>query len=144
MNRKIRRIGGILFVTAALVFLLMQVIPPHSYTNPPVVNEPSWDSPETRALAKRACFDCHSNETVWPWYAYVAPVKWLILYDVKEGREAVNFSEWSKGDMGGKYAARLVLNGKMPLPQYLLMHPEARLTETEKERLAQGLEASMQ
>ena len=55
------------------------------HVNPPVGAEPSWDSPETRALARQACFDCHSNETEWPAYSTVAPVSWLIQHDVSEG-----------------------------------------------------------
>ena len=49
----------------------------HSHTNPPVTKEPAWNSPDTRALVQRACFDCHSNQTTWPWYSHVAPVSWL-------------------------------------------------------------------
>ncbi len=66
-----------------------------SHSNPPVVAEPAWDSPATRALAVQACFDCHSNETEWPWYSRVAPMSWLVEADVKKGRAALNFSEWT-------------------------------------------------
>src|SRR6478735_10619944 len=77
----------------------------HAHTNPPVRLEPAWDSPQTRELAARACFDCHSNLTKWPWYSNVAPVSWLIQRDVDGGRAALNFSEWNKpqdgaGDIG--------------------------------------------
>ncbi len=81
-----------------LVLLLIQLIPVDK-SNPPVVSEPTWDSPQTRALAKDACFDCHSNETVWPWYAKIAPSSWLLAQDVDEGRSALNFSEWGQGEM---------------------------------------------
>lgn len=63
------------------------------HSNPPVVAEPKWDAPQTRSLAARACFDCHSNETVWPWYSNFAPISWLVQRDVDEGRRALNFSE---------------------------------------------------
>src|SRR5215831_3235209 len=77
--------------------VLIQLIPfGREHTNPPVTQEPAWDSPGTRELAKRACFDCHSNETVWPWYSRVAPVSWLTQRDVNGGRRHVNFSEWNK------------------------------------------------
>jgi hypothetical protein len=55
------------------------------HSNPPVTKEPAWDSSRTRELAKRACFDCHSNETTWPWYSNVAPESWLIQRDVDAG-----------------------------------------------------------
>jgi len=63
---------------------------PLNQTNPEVIQEPNWDSPKTRAYAKRACFDCHSNETTWPWYAHVAPVSWIVTHHVNEGREEFN------------------------------------------------------
>ena len=86
----------ILWAVVALVLLglLIQLIPLSGRgNNPAVVSEPKWDSPQTRALVKRACFDCHSNESRWPLYAYVAPVSWLIYNDVMEGRSRLNFSE---------------------------------------------------
>jgi len=141
-NGKIR-VGAILVASLFVAFLLIQVLPIYGLTNPPVINEPAWDSPETRALAKRACFDCHSNETVWPWYAHVAPVRWLVVNDAEKGRKAFNFSDWHSGDLFGEVAARQISSGGMPLPQYLLMHPEARLTEAEKQRLILGLLATM-
>ena len=77
--------------------LVVQVIPyGRDHTNPPVAAEPLWDSPQTRDLAVRACFDCHSNETEWPWYSNVAPISWLVQRDVEEGREELNFSEWDR------------------------------------------------
>ena len=81
---------------AIVVFLLIQLIPVKR-TNPPVLSEPNWDSPETRALAKVACFDCHSNETVWPWFTKIAPASWLVYRDVTSGRRRLNFSEWGGG-----------------------------------------------
>jgi hypothetical protein len=70
----------VLLIGAAVVvagFIILQLVPV-ARTNPAVVREPQWDSPQTRELAQRACYDCHSNETVWPWYAYIAPVSWQI------------------------------------------------------------------
>jgi mono/diheme cytochrome c family protein len=78
-----------------LVAVLIQLIPfGHSHTNPPEAGEPAWNSPATRELIHRACFDCHSNESVWPWYSNVAPVSWLVQRDVNEGRSHLNFTEW--------------------------------------------------
>ena len=134
---------------AALVvgFGLIQLVPyGRNHTNPPVVQEPNWDSAQTRALAQHACYDCHSNEVTWPWYSNVAPVSWLVQHDVDEGRQHLNFSDW--GRSGRSEAARemseVVLEGEMPPLQYLLAHPEARLTAAEKEALAQGLAATTQ
>src|SRR5450759_4213368 len=58
--------------------------------NPPIVQEPPWDSPQTRALAVRACFDCHSNQTVWPWYDRIPPASWLAVFDTVRGRNRLN------------------------------------------------------
>jgi hypothetical protein len=143
VKRKIYTILGSLIVLAAVLFLLMQIIPGNPPSNPPVIAEPTWDSPATRALAKRACFDCHSNETVWPWYAHVAPSKWLVVQDTERGRAMFNFSDWHPGDMSGSEAAEAISEGKMPLPQYLLLHPEARLSVAEKQQLITGLLATM-
>src|ERR1700674_2739250 len=86
-----------LVAIAVVLFGLIQLVPIGvSVTNPPVVSEPNWDSPQTRALAQRACFDCHSNETIWPWYSRVAPVSWLLASDVIQGRSRLNFSTWGQ------------------------------------------------
>jgi len=80
-----------------LVFLALQLVPyGRDHVNPSKVSEPAWDSPATRALAKQACFDCHSNETEWPAYARIAPASWLVQHDVEEGRAVLNFSEWQR------------------------------------------------
>jgi hypothetical protein len=111
-----------------LAFAAIQFVPyGRGQVNPPVGTEPTWDSPETRALAKQACFDCHSNETEWPAYSRIAPVSWLIQRDVSEGRAALNFSEWQRPQEEAKEAAEEVLEGEMPLRIYRLMH--ARATE---------------
>ena len=69
--------GTLALVVIGIVGLVVIQFVPVERPNPPVLREPNWDSPETRALAQRACFDCHSNETTWPWYSQVAPVSWL-------------------------------------------------------------------
>ncbi len=122
-------------------FLIIQLVPyGRNHTNPPVQQEPNWDSLETRVLAERACFDCHSNETEWPWYSSVAPVSWLVQRDVEEGRRKVNFSAWGLGvEEEGEELAEVIYESEMPPPIFLLTHPEARLSDAEKEALAQGL-----
>ena len=124
----------------AVLFVLIQLVPyGRGHANPLVAGEPAWDSPATRELARRACFDCHSNETRWPWYSNVAPVSWLVQKDVDEGREELNFSQWTAGSRGGHDASEEVLEGEMPLAPYLWTHPEARLDEAERRQLAAGL-----
>jgi hypothetical protein len=111
-------------------------------TNPPVAGEPGWDSPRTRELFFRACADCHSNQTKWPWYSRVAPVSWLVIRDVEQGRSHLNVSEWNRPQKDAHEAAGEVREGKMPLPIYLPAHPEARLSAAEKSDLLRGLEAT--
>lgn len=128
--------------------VLIQLVPAWLWqTNPPVVAEPNWDSPETRALAVRACFDCHSNETAWPWYSKVAPISWLVTRHVVEGRQKLNFSEWgigrSRPGEAAEESAELIQRGEMPTKDYLLIHPSARLTDAEKQQLIKGLQASL-
>ena len=75
----IKKLALILIAGAIVLFLLIQLIPfGHNRTNPPAVSEPQWSSPEARALVKEHCFQCHSNETEWPWYTSIAPGSWLI------------------------------------------------------------------
>ncbi len=134
----------ILYATGVLivVFFLIQLIPyGHDHTNPPVLSEPQWDSPQTRELAVRACYDCHSNETRWPWYSNIAPVSWLVYYDTVEGRSQLNFSEWEQGGRGeGVDEILEVLDeGEMPPFLYLIMHPSARLSDEELRAFRNGI-----
>jgi hypothetical protein len=128
------------FGIAVAGFLLIQLVPyGRAHTNPPVTGEPAWDSPTTRALAVRACFDCHSNETAWPWYSNVAPLSWLLQRHVDEGRQTLDFSTWGTGRQEVERVARQVASGEMPPGDYLLLHPDARLSDAEKQQLIDGL-----
>jgi hypothetical protein len=142
----------VLWLVAVLVigFVAIQLVPyGRDHGNPPVVNEPVWDSARTERLARGACFDCHSNETVWPWYSNIAPASWLVFRDVQEGRDSVNFSEWPEdlpagaGAVIGDEAAELVTEGEMPPWQYRIAHSAARLSAAEKLELAAGLKRSL-
>ena len=125
------------------LFLAIQLVPyGWRRTNPPVVAEPAWDSSRTRELFLRTCADCHSNRTVWPWYARVAPISWLVVKDVEEGRSHLNVSEWNRPQKDADEAGEELSEGKMPLPMYLRAHPEARLSAAEKAELVRGLEAT--
>jgi hypothetical protein len=125
------------------IFGLIQLIP-NRVTNPSARNEPAWNSPQTLALAKAACFDCHSNQTRSYWYEKIAPVSWWIKNHVDEGRARLNFDEWQTGRGGGR-AARTVLRGSMPPSYYTWfgLHSNAKLTAAQKQELAQGLEATL-
>ena len=122
--------------------LLIQLVPyGRAHDNPPVISEPVWDSAETRTLAVAACYDCHSNETRWPLYTGVAPASWITQRHVDEGREKLNFSDWSQPREADE-AAETVRDGEMPPRDYLLIHPEARLDEAQKRILIAGLAAT--
>jgi mono/diheme cytochrome c family protein len=132
--------GGILLVAFGLIQLI-----PYRVTNPPVSSEPNWDSPQTRKLAVAACFDCHSNETHTVWWEDVAPLSWWITNHVKEGRAALNFSEWDKQSGESDDAAETVSNGSMPPNYYtwLGMHSNAKLTPAQRRQLADGLQKTL-
>jgi len=115
----------------------------HDHTNPPATAEPQWDSPHTRDLAVRACYDCHSNQTAWPWYSNIAPISWLIQHDVVEGRSRLNFTDWNAPQREADNAARIVQRGEMPQSYYVMLHPSANLTAAEKQTLIKGLQASV-
>lgn len=124
-----------------LAGVLIQFIPfGHDHTNPPVTKEPTWDSPATQSLFQRACFDCHSNQTVWVWYSEVAPVSWLVQRDVNGGRRHLNFTEWEGPQRHAGDIAIQVKQGDMPPWFYLPMHPTARLSDAEKRALIDGAE----
>jgi hypothetical protein len=145
MLGKILKIIVIIVLIGIGLFLLIQLIPyGKDYNNPPVVSEPNWDSQQTRELAKRACFDCHSNETLWPWYSKIAPVSWLVARDVYEGRQRLNFSDWQNSYLRDAGEIASVINeGEMPPFQYLPTHPSARLSTAEKTQLINGLESTL-
>jgi len=127
----------------AVLFVAIQFVPyGRDHTNPPVLGEPTWSDAETKVLFDRSCADCHSNETKWPWYSNVAPVSWLVWRDIDEGRAKFNVSEWGHRRMEVDEAGRQVQEGEMPMPIYLVMHPEARLSAAEKTTLINGLNAT--
>ncbi len=139
-----RFVRGFLIGVGVVValFLVMQLVPygwARDHTNPPVVAEPAWDSPRTRELAVKACFDCHSNQTKWPWYSHVAPLSWVVQRHVTVGRSVLNFSEWNRTWELAEQSASQVLRTEMPPRSYKVLHPEARLTDQERIELARGL-----
>lgn len=125
----------------AVAAIAIQLIPyGKDHANPPIVSEPQWDSPRTKELFARACADCHSNETQYPWYSNIAPVSWLIAHDIDEGREHFNVSMWGiQKKNEGEEAAKEVKEGEMPMWFYTVPHPEAKLNDNEKQELISGL-----
>ncbi len=121
-----------------LAFAAIQLVPVDR-SNPPVeVEVPASDA--VRAVLRRACYDCHSNETVWPAYSRIAPLSWLVADHVREGRAEFNFSTWSR--LEPKKRAKVMREipevldeGEMPLPSYLRLHPEAVLSAADVEML---------
>ena len=121
-------------IAIALLFACMQFVPVQR-TNPPVTGEIQAPQAVIHIL-KKACYDCHSNETVWPWYSAIAPISWLLESDVKGGRGHMNFSIWSDYSQKNKFfkqtlCGKLVAKGEMPLWFYAPLHPEAKLTQEE-------------
>ncbi len=106
----------------------------------PAVTAAFTEPASIRGIIERACYDCHSNQTKWPWYAYVAPVSWLVAHDVHEGREHLNFSEWGAltPDERREHQEEIweeVEEGEMPLWVYALLHPSAKLSQSERENI---------
>lgn len=130
------KIFKIALILMAVVLIAIQFIPV-SRTNPPVTAE--LDAPmEVISVFKKSCYDCHSNETEWPWYSNIAPVSWLVSSDVKDGRSHLNFSKW--GDFSRKDIVKMkeeiweeIERGKMPLDKYIFMHPEAEIDQEKKD-----------
>jgi hypothetical protein len=142
MTKRLGWIGGL---GASVLIALQFANPPHQ--NPPV--PPGHDvmaghppPPSVAALLKNCCYDCHSFETHWPWYSYVAPVSWYVVRDVNAARASLNFSDWPQEDAGRarkrwRHIAEAVQNGEMPLPNYARMHRQARLDERQRAELVQ-------
>ena len=125
-------------VILAVVLALAQLVPVDR-SNPTGGAEVAAP-PEVRAILKRACYDCHSSETVWPWYSRVAPVSWLIARDVREGRSVVNFSIFTlypdkRRRRKWKEIPEQIEKREMPPWYYTAVHPEARLSDAEREML---------
>lgn len=134
-----------LWVGLVLALAVAIQLIPVERSNPPVT-ERLAAPPPVEDLLRRACMDCHSNETVWPWYARVAPASWLVARDVREGREHLNLSTWDRYDARKRAElleemAEEVEEGKMPLKIYLPLHPEARLTASERALLVRWARA---
>jgi hypothetical protein len=144
MIKKLKLIVGALFV----MFALAQLANP-ARTNPPVVSDMLANNaspPPVAALLHAACYDCHSNETKWPWYAHIAPASLLVASDVNEGRRHLNLSEWPTDDSirAAKKLDRMseeIDYREMPPGKYTLIHADARLTDANRKELTDWLDA---
>ncbi|HYL80625.1 MAG TPA: heme-binding domain-containing protein [Candidatus Acidoferrum sp.] len=147
MNRWGRR--GLL--AGGLVVLVAQFIPV-AKTNPSVdaaqtINAGMTLPAEVTQVFERSCQDCHSNRTVWPWYSQVAPASWLLAHHVNEGRRELNFSEWAqyparRRDRKLKEICEQVRRGELPQASYTLLHPQAKLSDQEKQAICVWTDAA--
>ena len=131
-------------ITLVVLLVVSQAVRP-AKTNPPIdesrtIQAHAEVTPEVFAILERSCYDCHSNKTIWPWYSQVAPVSWLLVSDVNDGRKDLSFSGWARYD--AKRAARKlqeiceqIEKGEMPLKSYVLIHPAAKLSDSDKKIL---------
>ena len=125
-----------------LLFLLLQLIPyGHDHGAPPTTKRATFPAAE-RGLVASACLDCHSNATTWPWYSNVAPMSLLVVKDVKDGRETLNFSRWDRPQPELGEVLESIREGDMPPVQYKLIHGGARLSGTEKARIARAMRSA--
>lgn len=134
---KLSKIAGGVVVLALIVMQFFRPERTNPASNPGASFEAVVKPPqEVASSLKRACHDCHSNQTAWPWYSDIAPASWLIVSDVNEGRAHLNFSEWTKARAEGEMPeledlCSEVREGKMPLPAYTVLHPQAKLSSQE-------------
>lgn len=135
---------GKILLWSVVVFVLIQFIPVDR-TNPPIKSSQNFVNVEQTPqkiseILKNSCYDCHSFETKYPKYAYVAPISWSVKHHINEGREHINFSNWNtynsdlKKNMLEK-AVQTLEDGKMPMPGYITQHPEAKLSAAERKIL---------
>ncbi|MGH7933061.1 MAG: heme-binding domain-containing protein [Candidatus Binataceae bacterium] len=115
--------------------------------NPPAAGEITAP-PEVAALLRRACYDCHSNQTRWRWYSHIAPLSWLIAHDVELGRKEINFSDWGSyypitRKRKLEWVDRALREQAMPPWPYRLMHPDARLSASDRALLERWIESAL-
>lgn len=138
MKVRVKKIALILGSVLLVAFVAIQFIPV-ARSNPPVKSDVPTSS-EVKVVLRRSCYDCHSNETHWPWYSHVAPASWLAARDVNEGREELNFSTWNgystQQQVEKKHEAwEEIAESEMPPWFYLAPHRDARLSRADRELL---------
>jgi hypothetical protein len=133
-----------LMLASASVILIAQLIPVRR-TNPPSTGAPTAPA-QVKWILSRACYDCHSNQTRWPWYSRVAPISWLVAHDVALGRKEINFSDWNQYLPATRrrklrWMGRALREEAMPPLLYRLLHPDARLSDSERAVMEHWAEA---
>lgn len=147
------KIVGIVVVVLIAVFLFIQLFPGEKpetvFDNPGDIHSEVLINPEVSQILKTACYDCHSNESKFPWYSNVAPFSWLVAHDINEGRDELNFSEWTTYKVKRKKhkleeIAEEVEEGEMPMKIYTWLHSEADLSDAQKESLVSWAKESIE
>lgn len=129
--KKTIQISGLIFL---VVIVLIQFVPVQRENPPSDSSQILIAPPPVQLILKRSCYDCHSHETVWPAYSQIAPISWLVAHDVAEGREHLNFSLWTDFSPEAQVyfkeqSLREIEEKKMPLPVYLIMHQDAKISQ---------------
>lgn len=129
------KVVPVFFAVLVIAFFGAQLVPVEK-TNPPVVEDVATPA-DVKAILRRACYDCHSNETDWPWYASLAPSKFLVARHVEDARGEMNFSEWNRHDTAERKRLLLlskerILAGEMPEEPYVALHRQARLSAEDR------------
>ncbi len=140
-------LGKVIGLILLLIFIVLQFF--QINRNNPSVTQKMPAPDNVQSILEESCYDCHSNQTDWPWYSYVAPVSWFIGNDVHEAREYLNMSEWDSYNQDDRAHAyeeivEVIEHEAMPLPSYEFIHGEAELTEEEEETLLQWAESQLE
>ncbi len=136
----LRRVGKRVALGLGGVFVAIQFVPYGWWKgNPPVVADAPWPDAASAEVARRSCYACHSNETNWPLYSYIAPMSWLVRSDVESGRDELNFSDWDRAEGEADDAIEAIQEGSMPPSQYTLIHRDASLSDEERDVLVGAL-----
>lgn len=146
--KKLLRLLRWVAIIIALGLVIAQFFGP-ARTNPAADPSQAIESklqvpPEVAAILDRSCYDCHSNKTRWPWYSHVAPVSWFVIDHVNEGRENLNFSEWSQYDKPDglmRQICREVRSGSMPLSSYTPLHPGSEVSTEDRQKICAWTDA---
>jgi hypothetical protein len=139
-----KKILKITFIVIVGLLLLSQLYRPERFTTAEITSDHITKKlvvpANVESIMKRSCYDCHSNHTKWPWYSNIAPASWLLVYDIESAKKEMNFSEWgkmseSKREIKLESICEEIEEGEMPLPRYLILHPDAKLSEDDKKVL---------
>lgn len=138
---------GLAIILVVIQFIPVELPPPGADRTGDMIGT-GLASQDVAQLFKTSCYNCHSNETEYPWYSHVAPSSWLVAKDVREGRDELNFSTWLSYDTTRMIRklddiASEVGEGHMPMPIYTWMHPSAKLTDEQRELIVAWTETAM-